>query len=113
MFKTVIQTRVIATSIYEKRIARLLPAEDRIEMENAIAVSPEAHPIIPGTKGVRKARWSRPGTGKRGGIRVAYYFWVEPHAVVMITAYAKNKKENLTDADKKELRKIVESIVKG
>jgi hypothetical protein len=48
--------------------------------------------------------------GKSGGIRLIYYFWVEPSAVVLITAYAKNEKENLTDADKKEIRKIVDNL---
>ena len=79
-------------------------------MEDAVATDPERHPLVPGTMGVRKARWSRPGMGKSGGIRLIYYFWVEPNAVVLITAYAKNEKENLTDADKKEIRKIVENL---
>ncbi len=105
-----IRAELIATRTYEKRIAKLLPAHERAEMENAIAASPESHPIIPGTKGVRKARWSRPAMGKSGGLRVVYYFWAEPHAVVLITAYAKNEKENLTDADKKKIRKLVESL---
>jgi hypothetical protein len=47
---------------------------------------------------------------ERGGIRLIYYFWVEPNAVVLITAYPKNEKENLTDADKKEIRKLIESL---
>lgn len=102
--------RVITTPTYERRIAKLLPPEERIEMENAIALDPERYPVMPGTKGVRKARWSRPGMGKSGGLRLIYYFWVEPNAVVLITAYAKNEKENLTDADKKEIRKIVEAL---
>ena len=104
------QTRVIATRTYEKRIAKLLPPEERAEMENAVATEPERYPVVAGTKGVRKARWSRPGMGKRGGVRLIYYFWVGPNAVVLITAYAKNEKENLTDADKKEIRKIVENL---
>ena len=79
-------------------------------MENAVAADPDRNPVVPGTKGVRKARWSRPGMGKSGGIRLIYYSWVEPNAVVLITAYAKNDKENLTDADKKEIRKIVENL---
>ena len=101
---------MIATRTYERRIARLLPQEDRTEMENAIAADPERHPVVPGTKGVRKARWSRPGMGKSGGIRLIYYYWMDPNAVVLITVYAKNEKENLTDADKKEIRKIVENL---
>jgi hypothetical protein len=101
---------VIATRIYEKRIAKLLSPEDRTDMENAVAADPERHPVVPGTKGVRKARWSRPGMGKSGGIRLIYYYWMDPNAVVLITVYAKNEKENLTDADKKEIRKIVENL---
>jgi hypothetical protein len=106
----VLQAKVIATPTYAKRIAKLLPLEDRTEMENAVAADPERHPVVPGTKGVRKARWSRPGMGKSGGVRLIYYYWMEPNAVFLITAYAKNQKENLTDADKKEIRKIVESL---
>jgi mRNA-degrading endonuclease RelE of RelBE toxin-antitoxin system len=102
--------RVIATATYEKRVVKWLTSEDRMEMEAYIVSDPEAHPIIPGTKGVRKARWSRPGMGKRGGLRLIYYFWVEPNAVLLLTVYAKNEKENLSDADKKEIRKIVESL---
>jgi hypothetical protein len=101
---------VIPTRTYEKRIVKLLPLEERNEMENAVATDPERYPVVPGTKGVRKARWSRPGMGKSGGLRLIYYFWVEPNAVVLITAYAKNEKENLTDADKKEIRKIVDNL---
>jgi mRNA-degrading endonuclease RelE of RelBE toxin-antitoxin system len=101
---------VIATPTYEKRIAKLLPPEERTEMENAVAADLERYPVVPGTRGVRKARWSRPGTGKSGGIRLIYYFWIEPNAVVLITVYAKNEKENLTDADKKEIRKIVDNL---
>ncbi len=101
---------IVATRTYERRIGKLLPPDSRREMEDAIAASPEVHPVIPQTKGVRKARWGRPGAGKRGGIRVIYYWPVQPNMVLMITAYAKNEKENLTDADKAEIRKIVESF---
>ncbi len=79
-------------------------------MEDAIAADPEAHPVVAGTNGVRKARWSRPGMGKRGGVRLIYYFWMESSAVVLITIYAKNEKENLTDADKKEIRRAIKSL---
>jgi len=105
-----VDAKVVATQTYEKRIGKLLPPEGRREMEDFLAASPEAHPIISQTKGVRKARWSRPGMGKRGGIRVIYYWAVQPNLLLMITAYAKNEKENLTDADKAQIRKIVESF---
>ncbi|MEX2261815.1 MAG: type II toxin-antitoxin system RelE/ParE family toxin [Bryobacteraceae bacterium] len=102
--------KVVATRAYEKRIEKLLSPAEREAMESAIVSNPGAHPIIPKTNGVRKARWSRAGTGKRGGIRAIYYWFVQPGLVYMIAAYAKNEKENLSDADKAEIRKIVESL---
>jgi hypothetical protein len=101
------QARIVATRTYEKRIARLLPPGFRVELEDAIAAAPEAHPVVPGTGGVRKARWARPGAGKRSGIRVIYYFAAKPEVILLITAYAKNEQENLTDAEKNEMRRIV------
>jgi hypothetical protein len=41
-------------------------------MEASIAADPESHPVVVGTGGVRKARWSRQGKGKSGGVRVIY-----------------------------------------
>jgi len=79
-------------------------------MEASIAADPERHPVIPGTGGVRKARWGRAGRGKSGGVRVIYYFAPVPDAVYFLAIYAKNEQENLTDADKKVIRKIVEAI---
>ena len=52
-------------------------------------------------------RWARPGTGKRGGIRVIYYYIARAEIVGLIAAYAKNVKGDLTNDDKKAIRKIV------
>lgn len=71
---------------------------------------PDAHPIVPGTGGVRKARWARPGQGKRGGLRAVYYFEVRADLVYMLDIYAKNEKTDLNAADKRELRKIVAEL---
>ena len=37
------------------------------EIESAVLAAPEAHPMIKGLRGVRKARFARPGTGKERG----------------------------------------------
>lgn len=80
------------------------------EMEEAIAVEPERHPLIPGTRGFRKARWRRPGGGKSGGVRVIYYFMIRPDLIFLADLYAKNEKENLTHAQRNELQKIAAEI---
>ena len=58
----VVRTRVFATSRYEREAKRLLSKAEIASMESAIAADPESHPVVPGTGGVRKARWGREGT---------------------------------------------------
>ena len=80
------------------------------EMEEEIAVEPDRHPVMPGTGGFRKARWSRSGSGKCGGVRGIYYFLVRPDLIFLADLYPKNEKENLTHAKKNELKKIAAEI---
>jgi hypothetical protein len=75
-----------------------------------IAVEADRHPVIPGTGGFRKARWGRSGRGKRGGVRVIYYFLVRPDLIFLADLYPKNEKENLTHAERNELKKIAAEI---
>ena len=84
-----------------------MPEAEIVRLEESIAERPEIHPVIAGTGGVRKARWARPGMGKRGGVRAIYYYRTKAGIVYMLDIYAKNEKADLTPADKRELREIV------
>ena len=94
---------------YQRDVAKLLDPAEQDEMERYIADAPERHPRLPGGGGMQKARWARPGHGKRGGVRVIYYF-AAPAAIYFICIYAKNEKENLSDAEKQALAKILRPI---
>jgi mRNA-degrading endonuclease RelE of RelBE toxin-antitoxin system len=94
---------------YQRDAARLLDEREQDQMERHIADDPERHPLIAGGGGMRKARWARPGRGKSGGVRVIYYF-AAPDAVYFIAVYAKNEKENLSDAEKQALAKTLQPI---
>jgi mRNA-degrading endonuclease RelE of RelBE toxin-antitoxin system len=96
---------------YERDAPKLLDEKEQDEMERHIADDPERHPRIPGGGGMRKAHWARPGRGKSAGVRVIYYF-AAPDAVYFIAVYAKNRKENLSDAEKQALAKILRPIKK-
>ena len=87
-----------------------MPPHEQIAMELQIAQNPEAHPVVPGAGGVRKARWGRMGRGKRGGVRAIYYFASTAGTLYLLDVYAKNRKADLTGDDKKELRRIVEEL---
>ncbi|MGA2269404.1 MAG: type II toxin-antitoxin system RelE/ParE family toxin [Bryobacteraceae bacterium] len=91
-------------------MSKLLTGREQAAMEQSIAADPERHPTIPGTGGFRKARWGRHGSGKRGGVRLIYYFAVLPDSVYLADIYAKNERENLSDAQKNSLKKIVDQI---
>ncbi len=98
------------TSGYEKRVAKLLEVEERAAMEFHVAENPEIHPVVSGTGGVRKARWGRQGKGKRGGLRVIYFYRSSAEVVYFLDVYAKAVKEDLTPADKKQLKGLVNHL---
>lgn len=79
-------------------------------MQEAIATNPEAHPIVPATGVVRKARWGRQGKGKSGGVRVIYYYLVSDTAVYMLSVYSKNEQSDMTAADRKAAKRFVEAL---
>ena len=81
-------------------------------MEHFIASDPRRAPVIPGTGGVRKARWPGSGRGKRGGVRTIYFFHAEATAVYLLTVYAKSEREDLGPADRRAWARLVAAIKK-
>lgn len=49
------------------------------------------------------------GRGKRGGIRVIYYWHAATEQLLMLLAYPKNEQDDLTPRQRTALRKIIES----
>ena len=72
-----------------------------------LASNPEAGDVVPGAGGCRKIRWSRPGTGKRGGVRVIYTVRLKRGSIVLLTIYAKSAQDNIPAHI---LRKIAEEL---
>jgi hypothetical protein len=64
--------------------------------------------LIPYSGGLRKVRWGLEGRGKRGGVRVIYYWAVGAEQLRMLYVYPKASQENLTHQQLKTLREIVE-----
>jgi hypothetical protein len=105
-----VRVKVFATSRYEREAKRLLVGAEITAMESAIAADPDAHPVVPGTAGVRKARWGREGRGKSGGVRIIYYYWLRDSEVYMLSIYAKNEQADMSAADRKAARRFVEAL---
>jgi hypothetical protein len=85
----------IETSHFSHWVTRYFKDDEYRELQNYLMEHPEAGVIIKGGGGIRKLRWAREGTGKSGGARIIYY-WAKPLSqIYMLTAYAKNEKENM------------------
>jgi len=69
---------------------------------------PDVGKLIPGSGGLRKLRWSAGGHGKRGGIRVIYYWFMSKDVILLLFTYPKNEQDDLTQEQLKQLRKIIE-----
>ncbi|HEX9159873.1 MAG TPA: type II toxin-antitoxin system RelE/ParE family toxin, partial [Rhizomicrobium sp.] len=71
-----------------------------------IAGNPEAGDVIPDTGGVRKLRWRRAGSGKRGGVRVIYFYHDPGRPIYLLMVYAKGRQEDLKPGEKRTVREL-------
>lgn len=102
----------VETPVFTREITALLPDESYRAMQIALLLRPEAGDLIRGGGGLRKIRWSEPGKGKRGGLRIIY-FWDKPRdRIYMLFPYRKSRKDDLTPQQIKILRTLVEENLK-
>ena len=99
---------ILETAVFSKRIEALLDKESYRLLQLRLAADPVAGSLIPGTGGLRKIRWRAADRGKRGGVRVIYY-WAGAHeTILMLMVFAKNERSDLSPAQRSILRRIVE-----
>lgn len=101
---------VFESKYFIKLIEKLLSDKEYIKLITHLKNNPKAGDVIRGTGGIRKIRWARQGSGKRGGIRVIYYFYDKNGILFMLTAYAKNDKSDLSEKDKKKFHDLVKVL---
>lgn len=86
---------IIESPLFTKLWPDYWSVEEHGEFAAYLASNPEAGDLIPGSGGCRKVRWTRPGMGKRGGVRVIYTVRLKNDVVVLLTIYSKNAKDNI------------------
>jgi hypothetical protein len=92
------------------RAAKALSADEVDMALEMIARDPECGDLIPGTGGVRKVRIAASGRGKRGGARVIYFWFDEANPIYLLFAYTKNDRDNLSDAQRNAIKKMITAI---
>ncbi len=81
----------IEASAFTKYVYAYLSEDEYAGLQNFLLQYPAAGNVVPGSGGVRKLRWRMAGSGKRGGVRVIYYFKRSEDEIWLLTIYSKNE----------------------
>ena len=99
---------IIETTVFTRQVQALLADEAYRRLQMALAEHPDLGTLIPQGGGLRKVRWGGSGRGKRGGVRVIYY-WARPQQQLLrLFIYAKSERDDLTPIQLKMLRTVIE-----
>ena len=102
---------VLQLSGFRRATKKLFSAAELRSLVEFLGNHPDKGEVIPGTGGLRKLRWALAGRVKRGGSRVIYYHRRPEWQVLLLTACAKNEKDDLLEGEKKLLARLVKEIL--
>jgi len=87
--------------------------EERWAVVDMVAADPQCGDLIREGGGIRKLRFATGGRGKRGGVRIVYYFHSRRMPVFLLTVFAKNERADLTRDEVHILAKAVKAIARA
>lgn len=90
--------------------AEYLDDDAFLDLQHAMIKHPTAGDVIEGTGGLRKLRHADPrrGKGKRGGLRVIYYWWDGGSQFWLFTLFDKDEMKDLSARAKQALKGMLE-----
>lgn len=104
---------IVETNPY-LRAAKIAKVSDdeMAQIVDYIAENPDIGEIMVGSGGCRKVRFARKGKGKSGGYRIVTYYSDLNNPVFLLWIFAKNRQENLNNAQITALSKSVKELIK-
>ena len=105
----------IEAPAFTRHVSEDLDGEQYRALQNELAKNPAFGDVMPGTGGFRKFRWPDPrrGKGRRGGLRIIYYYFRLDQQIWLMTLYSKDETSDLTAAEKKGLKAAMEAELKA
>ena len=80
------------------------------KFQDVLIETPDAGNIVKNTGGIRKIRCKLKGIGKRGGLRIIYYWHVLDSHIYRLFFYLKNELEHLKKDNYAVLKTIVNAL---
>jgi mRNA-degrading endonuclease RelE of RelBE toxin-antitoxin system len=99
--------RFVETPVFTAALRQHLSDESYRQLQIALMLRPEQGPVIRGSGGLRKVRWATPGSGKRGGLRVIYFWMQAEHIIYMLFVYSKSEQGDLSALQTRRLGRLV------
>ena len=99
--------RFVETPVFTRVISALLDDDQYRNLQLSLLLQPDLGSVIPRSGGLRKLRWSLTGRGKRGGMRMIYYWHQATETFYMLYAFKKNAQQDLTARQLRLLAQLV------
>src|SRR5437016_13708731 len=99
---------IVETPVFTRRVLKLLSDEKYRLLQQVLVADPEAGDLIRQSGGLRKMRWSVAGRGKRGGVRIIYFWAPARETILMLLMYGKNEQDDLTPEQLRILKRVTE-----
>jgi hypothetical protein len=104
--------KFVETTAFTRRITDAMSDDEYRHLQEALLRRPAHGALIEGTGGVRKLRWGEEARGKRGGLRVIYYWHPKREMFLMLFLYRKSDQKDLTAEQRQALAKAVRQELK-
>jgi hypothetical protein len=100
---------------FTRRLSGYLTDEQYRALQHRLAAAPELGDVIQGTGGFRKLRWadSRRGKGRRGGLRIIYYYFPADCQIWLMTLFGKDEASDLSQKERESLKNAIESELRA
>jgi mRNA-degrading endonuclease RelE of RelBE toxin-antitoxin system len=97
----------VETRVFSRQRREHLDDEQFRALQNALLENPTAGRRMPRTGGLRKLRWSGEGRGKRGGVRLIYFYLEAREVILLLLLYPKNVQDDLSPEQERKLIEVV------
>ena len=104
---------IIETPIFTRLVKTMMNDELYRELQESLVINPDSGDLIKGSGGLRKLRWKLIGQGKRGGVRIIYYWLKSANQIYMLYIYKKSNQSDLTPDEVATLKLIMQRWLDG